>query len=134
MIGIAAVEAPWGPIHLAANADGVVALEVLTTPDAFASSVRRRLGEAPGRGGPTVERQVEAAVRAVEAFLARDPAGLVDLPFRLYGLTAWIGSSSTAFAKSRGARSPAMAASPDRSDDPAPHGRSARQSAETRSD
>ncbi len=89
MIGIAAVEAPWGPIHLAANADGVVALEVLTTPDAFASSVRRRLGEAPGRGGPTVERQIEAAVRAVEAFLARDPAGLAGLPFRLYGLTAW---------------------------------------------
>ena len=90
MIGIAAVEAPWGPVHLAVDADGVVALEVMTTPEAFASSVRRRLGETPTESaGPAVGRRLEPAVAAVEAFLSGRPAALAALPFALHGLTAW---------------------------------------------
>jgi methylated-DNA-[protein]-cysteine S-methyltransferase len=90
VIGIAAVEAPWGPVHLAVDTDGVVALEVMTTPEAFARSVRRRLGETPtGSPGPAVARRLEPAVAAVEAFLSGRPAALAALPFALHGLTDW---------------------------------------------
>ena len=39
---IAAVEAPWGPIQVAATADAVVGLSVLSPPDLFATVVARR--------------------------------------------------------------------------------------------
>jgi O-6-methylguanine DNA methyltransferase len=90
VIGIAVVEAPWGPIHLAADADGLVALEVLTTSEAFAGSVRRRLGEAPERSvGPAVARRLTSAVVAVEAQLAGEPDAVAALPYALRGLSAW---------------------------------------------
>jgi methylated-DNA-[protein]-cysteine S-methyltransferase len=90
VIGIAAVEAPWGPIHLAADTSGVVALEVMTTPEAFTGSVRRRLGEAPTHGaGPAVTGRLEATVAAVEAYLQGEPGDLVRQPFALHGLSAW---------------------------------------------
>lgn len=90
MIGIAVVEAPWGPIHLAADADGLVALEVLTTRPAFVGSVERRLGEAPARSvGSAVARRLAAAVEAVEAHLAGQRTAMAGLPYTLRGLTAW---------------------------------------------
>lgn len=90
MIGIAVVEAPWGPIHLAADADGLVALEVLTTRGAFVGSVARRLGEAPARSvGSAVARRLAAAVEAVEAHLAGGRGAMATLPYTLRGLTAW---------------------------------------------
>jgi len=90
VIGFAAVEAPWGPVHLAADAEGVVALEIMTTPEAFASSVRRRLGETPSASAsPAVVRRLEPAVEAVEAFLAGEPDALTGQPFALHGLSAW---------------------------------------------
>jgi methylated-DNA-[protein]-cysteine S-methyltransferase len=90
MIGFAAVEAPWGPIHLAADADGLVALEVLTTPEAFAGSVRRRLGETPvaSTTGPAA-RRLRTAIEAVEAYLVGQPEALAEVPFALHGLSAW---------------------------------------------
>lgn len=95
MIGIGVVEAPWGPVHIAADASGVVALEVLTTTDAFAGSVRRRRpGEtvADGTRGAielTTRRQLTAAVEAVEAYLGGRPDPLAGLPYVLHGLSAW---------------------------------------------
>jgi methylated-DNA-[protein]-cysteine S-methyltransferase len=90
VIGIAAVEAPWGPIHVAADADGLVALEVLTTPGAFAASVGRRLGEPPrAEPGPAVRRRLDATVAAVEAHLAGRPDAFGDLPIALRGLSDW---------------------------------------------
>ena len=95
MIGIGIVEAPWGPVHLAADAHGVIALEVMTTTDAFVGSVERRVpGEIVGRDradriGPTTELQLAAAVVAVEAYLDGRPDQLADLPFTLHGVTAW---------------------------------------------
>jgi methylated-DNA-[protein]-cysteine S-methyltransferase len=90
VIGIAAVEAPWGPVHLAADTEGVVALEVMTTHEAFASSVRRRLGETPSaNAGAAVDRRLGPAVAAVEAFLAGEPDALGGQPFVLHGLTPW---------------------------------------------
>ena len=91
MIGGAAVEAPWGPIHVAVDGDGVVALEVMTTDEGFASSVRRRLGEPPveraGRRRPAA--QLIAAADAVERYLAGRARGAGRLPFALHGLTDW---------------------------------------------
>ena len=90
MIGMAAVEAPWGPIHVAADADGLVALEVLTTEAAFAASVGRRLGEAPRtEPGPAVRRHLDAAVAAVEAHLSGRPDAFDGLPIALSGLSDW---------------------------------------------
>ena len=40
----ATLAAPWGPIHVAASARGVVAVELLTTREAFAEGLERRLG------------------------------------------------------------------------------------------
>ena len=90
MIGMAAVEAPWGPIHVAADADGLVALEVLTTEGAFVASVERRLGEPPREEpGPVVRGRLAAAVAAVEAHLAGQPDAFDGLPIALRGLSDW---------------------------------------------
>lgn len=90
MIGYAVVEAPWGPIHLAVDADGLIALEVMTTLDAFLGSVRRRLGETPRRPVPGVAaRRLAAATTAVEAHLAGERDALVAVPVRLVGLSPW---------------------------------------------
>jgi O-6-methylguanine DNA methyltransferase len=90
VIGIAVVAAPWGPIHLAADADGLVALEVLTTPEGFVGGLFRRLGEMPERSpGRTVTRRLDEAVEAVEAHLGGDRHAVAQLPCVLRGLTAW---------------------------------------------
>ena len=90
MVGVAAVSAPWGPIHVATDGDGVIALEVLTTEGAFCDSLQRRLGEAPTSvPSLAVRRRLAAATAAVEAHLAGEPDALAGLPFALHGLTAW---------------------------------------------
>lgn len=90
MIGVAAVEAPWGPIHVAVEAEAVLALEVMTTPEGFARSIRRRFGE-PASGTPNgaVGRRLAAVIEAIERYLAGQPGALVGLPFALHGLTDW---------------------------------------------
>ena len=90
MIGVGAVEAPWGPIHVAVDADAVVALEVMTTDEGFAGSIRRRFGEAPvGSPSGTVGRRLGGTADAIERYLAGQPERLADLPFALHGLTDW---------------------------------------------
>jgi methylated-DNA-[protein]-cysteine S-methyltransferase len=90
VIGVAAVEAPWGPIHVAVDADAVVALEVMTTDEGFAGSIRRRFGAEPEPSpGGAVGRRLATATEAVERFLGRQPGTLTRLPFRLHGLTEW---------------------------------------------
>jgi len=41
------IEAPWGPIHLAASDRGIVAVELMTTEPSFLRGIERRLGRAP---------------------------------------------------------------------------------------
>ena len=41
------IEAPWGPIHLAASDRGIVAVELMTTEPGFSRGIERRLGRAP---------------------------------------------------------------------------------------
>ena len=38
------VAAPWGPVHVAATARGIVAVELMTTREAFTIGLERRLG------------------------------------------------------------------------------------------
>lgn len=93
MIGFIVVEAPWGPVHLAADEDAVVGLEVLTTAEAFAGALRRRLGELvapPGAPlGPAVRRRLDAAAEAIAAHLAGEPDAFAGLAFELRGLSTW---------------------------------------------
>jgi methylated-DNA-[protein]-cysteine S-methyltransferase len=90
VIGVGAVEAPWGPIHVAVDADAVVALEVMTTDEGFAGSIRRRFGETPEASpGGAVGRRLAALTDAVERYLAGQPGALIGLPFALHGLTDW---------------------------------------------
>ena len=93
MVGLIVIEAPWGPVHVAADEDTVVLLEVLATAAAFAGALRRRLGEAvgPPRSSMPVDvlRPLDAAAEAVAAHLAGEPDAFAGLAFELRGLSAW---------------------------------------------
>lgn len=93
MIGIAVVPAPWGPVHLAADEDALLGLEVLTTAEAFAASIRRRLGGPVALPGSAVERathrRLGAAADAVEAHLAGEREAFADVGVDLRGICAW---------------------------------------------
>lgn len=90
MIGVTQVEAPWGPIRIAATADAVVALEVLSDDAAFAEGCRRRLGERPERtASPAVRRRLDQAGQAVGALLAGSPGDATEVPIELAGLSDW---------------------------------------------
>ena len=93
MIGIAAVEAPWGPVHVAATEAAIVGLSVLTTRDEFAAGLRRRFIEPAAEGGqaipPRVARRLTEAVDAIVAHLAGHPRALLGLPFDLGSTSSW---------------------------------------------
>lgn len=89
---------PWGPVHVAATARGIVAVEWLTTEAAFDAALGRRLHGTVVRagtgalGGPR-ERHMRRGVVAIEAFLAgrhpgSDAMGL-DVTFDLSDRPAW---------------------------------------------
>jgi methylated-DNA-[protein]-cysteine S-methyltransferase len=63
---IAAVDAPWGPVHLAATARAIVALELLAPREGFVERLERRLGAGLVRGSSPV---LDRAVVQVEEFL-----------------------------------------------------------------
>lgn len=73
-----AIAGPRGPVHVAATGRGVVAVEQLTTDDAFVASVRRRL-HAPVEAATDVattdprRRRLMAGVAALEAVLGGHP-------------------------------------------------------------
>ena len=75
----AAVDGPDGPVHIAATARGVVAVEQLTTDEAFTSSLRRR-GKGPVDAAAEVpstdprRRRLDAGIDAVEPFVAGRPS------------------------------------------------------------
>ncbi len=86
-VASAAVPAPWGPIHVAATATAVVALELLTPPDAFRAGLERRFGSVVARNRSTTT-LLDRAVAEVEEFLAGSRRAL-DLPVDLVGRPAW---------------------------------------------
>ena len=86
---VAAVAAPWGPIHLAANDEAIVALEVLTPADAFVANLERRFRRSVefARTGRTTV-LLDRAVDEVAAYL-RGARREFDLPIRLDDRPGW---------------------------------------------
>ena len=93
----AMIPGPWGPFHIAATAQGVVAVGWLTTDDAFEADLVRRLG-APVDTARTGDLRVDddypriahlaAAVAALEDLLAGRPPP-DGLRFDLADRPAW---------------------------------------------
>jgi methylated-DNA-[protein]-cysteine S-methyltransferase len=84
---VAAVDAPWGPIHVATSSRAIVGLAVLAPRDAFVADVARRTGLDPTSGAGTA--LLERAVGALEAFLDGEPALLGSLPLDLADRGEW---------------------------------------------
>jgi methylated-DNA-[protein]-cysteine S-methyltransferase len=84
---VAAIEAPWGTVHVATTRQAVVGLAVLTPPEPFVDDVARRTGRErePGAGNGLLEQAVEA----VAAFLDGDPGPLRALPLDLADRGSW---------------------------------------------
>src|SRR4051794_363525 len=84
---LAVVDAPWGPINLAATDAGVVALEALSDPDDFCRRVTTRRGEAlaPSRGARPAAEHVARASDAVRTLLDGMAPDVGGLPLDLEG-------------------------------------------------
>jgi methylated-DNA-[protein]-cysteine S-methyltransferase len=73
------IPGPWGPFFVAATERGVVAVDWLTTEDAFRARLTRRLGgsissvDEVGADDPR-KRHLDVAIEALEALLAGRPA------------------------------------------------------------
>jgi len=85
----AAIAAPWGRIHLAADDEAIVALEVLTPADAFVANLERRFRRSVefARTGRTTV-LLDRAVDEVAAYL-RGARQEFDLPIRLDDRPGW---------------------------------------------
>lgn len=86
------IAGPWGPIHVAATAAGVIAVEWMTTRDAFDARLERRLARSSAQAGNVDDDaprlNLDAAVAALEALLAGEPTR-GTLPFDLADRPAW---------------------------------------------
>jgi methylated-DNA-[protein]-cysteine S-methyltransferase len=80
---VAIVEAPWGPLHLAAGPAGVVALESRTVDDLFEAALRRRgfepLAASRTRTAGAAARHARAAAGALERHLGGDAVALTPI-------------------------------------------------------
>lgn len=92
-VAIAALDAPWGPVRLAATHRGVVALDQLVSREAFVARLERRFGAVPvdfRAVAPSPARaRLGAALAVVAAFLDGDLDALADLPVDLSDRAAW---------------------------------------------
>jgi methylated-DNA-[protein]-cysteine S-methyltransferase len=86
--GVAAVDAPWGPIHVATTRDALIGLSVLSPPDVFTTVVARRTGRDPSTAA-VVSPFLDRVVDAVEAFLSAHPLPLAELPLDLGDAGDW---------------------------------------------
>jgi len=82
---VAAVAAPWGPVHIAATSRGVVALEILARRDEFVERLQRRLRREVGSDPNPM---LDAAVVQVEEFLDGRRRAF-DVPIDLADRPAW---------------------------------------------
>jgi methylated-DNA-[protein]-cysteine S-methyltransferase len=82
---MAAVAAPWGQLHVAAGERGIVALESLTLPDAFASRIEHRLRQEVRSGSSPL---VDAAVAQLEEYFDGRRRAF-DLPVDIGDRPAW---------------------------------------------
>jgi methylated-DNA-[protein]-cysteine S-methyltransferase len=82
------VDAPWGPIHLAATSTAVVALSHLLPTELFVASLERRfMNVQPGRSGRD-GRVARAAGEQIHEYLA-GRRRTFDLPIELGSRVAW---------------------------------------------
>jgi O-6-methylguanine DNA methyltransferase len=109
-IAATAVAAPWGPVHLAATRRGIVAVELMTTREAFIDKLERRLHRSitwvsdkpapnpPGSGDnvdPEAAKLARRASGAIETAVARagqrrlSTPDLDELPLDLGDRPAW---------------------------------------------
>lgn len=94
MIRIRTIDGPEGPVHIAAGARGIVAVETTPDADAFTALVRRRLRTAdvlPDAGGPSRDRSrdhLDAAEHALRDLWAGRPPAAVP-PIDLHDRPAW---------------------------------------------
>lgn len=84
---VAAIDAPWGPVHVATTRQAVVGLAVLAPREPFVGDVAGRTGRELD-GGPGGD-LLEQAVEAVTAFLDGDPGPLEALPLDLADRASW---------------------------------------------
>lgn len=85
LLAAAAVDAPWGPIHLAASARGVVAVENLTPWEPFIEGLERRFRREVTTGPQPL---LAEAVRQLEAWLDERRRDF-DLPIDLSDRPDW---------------------------------------------
>ena len=107
-VAAGAVEAPWGPVHVAASERGIVAIELMTNGTAFLADLERRFRcpvtwvavGAPARAarpgeGPApaawsrAATQLAAARTAIDAALGGDDGALAALALDLEDRPAW---------------------------------------------
>ena len=84
--------APWGTIHVAASAQGIVAIELVTGADDFVAIVSRRLRGRVVPDGDSVPAPIRASLAAARRELAEYFSGRrtdFDLPIDLQGISAW---------------------------------------------
>jgi methylated-DNA-[protein]-cysteine S-methyltransferase len=77
---------------LAADEDTVLALDVLSTADSFATACLHRLGEVPRsseQSSARVRWRLDEAAQAISALLAGQPAAVAGVPIALPGATDW---------------------------------------------
>ena len=91
------IDAPWGPIRVAASSGGLVAVDQLVAADAFADRIQRRFGHAPvAIDDVTNDTTVAAAadqlrhgIAALRAFLDGDLGALDDVAIDLGDRNGW---------------------------------------------
>jgi methylated-DNA-[protein]-cysteine S-methyltransferase len=84
-VSVAAVAAPWGPVHIAATSTGIVALEILAPRDEFVGRLERRLRREVGTSPNPI---LDAAVVQVGEFLDGRRRAF-DVPIDLEDRPAW---------------------------------------------
>ena len=84
-VAVAAVAAPWGPVHVAASETAVVGLEVLATREGFVARLERRLHRKVGSGTNAL---LDAAVAQLEEYLDGGRRAF-DLPIELADRPGW---------------------------------------------
>jgi methylated-DNA-[protein]-cysteine S-methyltransferase len=84
-IRMAAVPAPWGPIHVAVNDRGVIALDTLTPREVFVANLERRFQRDVETGSSRV---LDQAVAQLDEYL-RGERRVFTLPIDLADRPAW---------------------------------------------
>jgi methylated-DNA-[protein]-cysteine S-methyltransferase len=90
---VASADGPFGPARIAAGANGLIALELLSSAEAFEAHLARRgfprpVPLADALTGPAGDLAHDARMR-VAAFLAGEPVPLDDLPVDLSDRSDW---------------------------------------------